>query len=256
MRPNYAERQIPIGAGLYLVMLLPAILTLAMLAGVRALPLQLNLVFSLAVLGFGLAGLVDDLLGGDRDKGFRGHFGALFRERRLTSGALKALFGVVVSIFIALALRFVEAKLFGPWYQVLLNTLLLASAANLINLFDLRPGRAGKVYLLALLICAAVSHAGWLLGYGGPILLYTVMFLPLFRRDLRAQLMLGDVGANALGAVLGLAMVFWLTPRGKIVALLILLGLQLLSERFSFSALIERQGFLRLLDRLGRRSEE
>ena len=253
VRPNYAGREIPLGAGLYLVLLLPVLHALALLAGVPGFPIGLSLLVTLTLVGFGLAGLVDDCLGTAQDKGFRGHFTALLRTGRLTSGAFKALFGGAVALLVALALPIIEAKTFGPWYQILLNALLLASAANLVNLFDLRPGRAGKIFLLGLLICAAL--AARIEHFGGPILLVTVMFIPLLRRDLRAELMLGDTGSNLLGATLGLAMVFWLTLHAKIFAVALLLVLQALSERFSFSALIERFGLLRLLDRLGRRTE-
>ncbi|MGE5550247.1 MAG: hypothetical protein ACM3ZC_06920 [Bacteroidota bacterium] len=252
-RTNYAGQEIPLGAGLYFVILLPPLLALAILAGVPAMPARLCLVFAFAAVGFGLAGFIDDALGSAHDKGFRGHFKALLKEGRLTSGALKALFGGAVALLTCLQLAAVYPKVFGSWYQILLNTMLLASAANLINLFDLRPGRAGKVFLLGLALSAAFAVKIDL--YGGPVLLAALIFIPVFRQDLRARLMLGDTGANYLGAVLGMAMVFWLTWHAKAVAVVLFLALQLASERFSFTALIERVSLLRILDRWGRRSE-
>ncbi|MGE5529054.1 MAG: hypothetical protein ACM3X6_07925 [Patescibacteria group bacterium] len=252
-RPNYAGREIPSAAGLILLLFLPVTLALGILAGVPALRGMLSLVFGLAVLGFGLAGLVDDCLGASREKGFRGHFAALL-QGRLTSGAIKALFGGTVALFVGLALPLLDARAFGAWYQILLNTIILASAANLINLLDLRPGRAGKVFYLGLIVAAALACR--IERFFGPVALAAVMFVPVFRRDLKARLMLGDTGANLIGAVLGMAMVFWLTPHAKIVAAAILLGLQIISERFSFSGIIERFAALRALDRWGRGSEE
>lgn len=205
-RTNYAGREIPLGAGLYLVVLLPPLQALAILAGVPAMPIQLCLIFALAAIGFGLAGLIDDALGTAGDKGFRGHFKALFKEGRLTSGALKALFGGVIALLTGLQLAAYYPEAFGAWYQILLNAALLASAANLVNLFDLRPGRAGKVFLLGLVLSAALAAKIDL--YGGPVLLVAVTFIPVFRQDLRAKLMLGDTGANYLGATLGLAMIY------------------------------------------------
>ena len=249
-RVNYAGREIPFAAGLFLLFYLPFLLVLALLAGVKALPIPLDLVFGFGLTGFGLAGLVDDWLGTATDKGFCGHFRAMFREGRLTSGALKAISGAVMAVLVALALAAVDRQVFGPWHQVLLNAVILASAANLLNLFDLRPGRAGKVFYLGLAICAALGRN--IEVYGAPCPLVAVSFIPLFRRDLRAGLMLGDTGANFLGAALGMAVVFWLSPHAKMAAAAILLGLQLLSECRSFSALIERVGILRRLDRWGR----
>lgn len=253
-RANFAGSEIPLGAGLYPLFILPAFIAAALMAGVKGFTMELSLVFLFAVSGFGLAGLVDDCLGSAAHKGFRGHFGALFREGRLTSGAIKALAGAAVGLMTALVLPLLDRRAFGSWYQVALNALLLASAANSINLFDLRPGRAGKVFFLGMALCAAFATR--IERFGAPLLLLVVVFLPLLRMDLRARLMLGDTGANMLGATLGLAMALWLTPHAKVVAAILLLLLQILSERFSFSALIDRVGFLRALDRLGRRAEE
>jgi uncharacterized membrane protein len=64
--------------------------------------------------------------------------------------------------------------------------------------------------------------------------------------------MLGDAGANALGAVVGtmvLAGPMWLVW----AAAAVLLALQLTSERVSFTRVIETNRVLRAADRLGRR---
>jgi hypothetical protein len=63
--------------------------------------------------------------------------------------------------------------------------------------------------------------------------------------------MLGDAGANALGAVVGtllLAGPVWLL----LLVAAVLLALQLLSERVSFSRVIDGNRLLRAADRLGR----
>jgi len=63
--------------------------------------------------------------------------------------------------------------------------------------------------------------------------------------------MLGDAGANALGAVVGallLAGPMWLLW----AAAAVLLALQLASERVSFTRVIESNRVLRAADRLGR----
>jgi hypothetical protein len=70
--------------------------------------------------------------------------------------------------------------------------------------------------------------------------------------DLAEQHMIGDCGANALGALIGWSM----TARGnaatRTLALAAVVGLTLASERVSFSAVIEQQPTLAALDRLGR----
>ena len=64
--------------------------------------------------------------------------------------------------------------------------------------------------------------------------------------------MLGDSGANALGALLGLSSVSKLTGRGRWAAIGVLAGLTLLGETRSLGELIERTPVLRELDALGR----
>jgi hypothetical protein len=70
--------------------------------------------------------------------------------------------------------------------------------------------------------------------------------------DLAGRSMLGDTGANALGAVVGVAALARWDRTGRAVALGVVVALTLASEKVSFSRLIEAQPLLRELDRLGR----
>ncbi len=184
-----------------------------------------------AALGAGALGLYDDVAGG-HDKGFRGHLRAL-REGRVTSGLVK-----VVGLG---AVGLVASARLGrrPLVDVLLDGAVVAGAANAVNLFDLRPGRALKVGLAA----------GVLTGQTGPAAACAVL-LP---SDLGERTMLGDAGANALGAALGLGVVARTASRGsRLRWLLALAGTAAASEAVSFSAVIDAVPPLRLLDRLGR----
>jgi len=78
-----------------------------------------------------------------------------------------------------------------------------------------------------------------------------VLLLPY---DLREMTMLGDGGANALGALLGLNSVDRLTGKGRWLAIAALAGLTIVGERTSLGSLIERTPGLMQLDSLGRRS--
>jgi hypothetical protein len=73
--------------------------------------------------------------------------------------------------------------------------------------------------------------------------------------DLTERGMLGDSGANMLGAVLGAGAVLTLGLPGRVALLAVLAGLTLASERWSFSSAIDRFAPLRWLDRLGRIEE-
>ena len=65
--------------------------------------------------------------------------------------------------------------------------------------------------------------------------------------------MLGDAGANALGALLGVALAARTGPVGRAVLLAGLAGLTAASEKVSFTKVIEGTPGLRELDALGRR---
>src|SRR5438552_5335858 len=94
-----------------------------------------------AGLGAGAVGLYDDLVGGRPEhqaKGFRGHLSAL-REGRVTSGLAKIV-GVGAAGLAAAALL---PRRRGV-VDVLLGAGVIAGTANLVNLLDLRPGRALK----------------------------------------------------------------------------------------------------------------
>lgn len=189
----------------------------------------------------GLLGGYDDLAGDAATKGLRGHLGAL-RHGRVTSGAVKV--GGLGATAVAVAL--LERREGGPLRQVLVDTVVVAGTANLVNLLDLRPGRALKVTTAAgaglMVAPGARPLAAALVGTG----------LAVLPEDLRGESMLGDCGANALGALLGLAVVRGLGARGRLGVAATVTGLTLLSERVSFTRVIEATPVLRAIDAWGR----
>ena len=70
--------------------------------------------------------------------------------------------------------------------------------------------------------------------------------------DLAAKSMLGDCGANALGAAVATVAADVLPRPARVLALIAVAGLNLASERVSFTAVIEKTPWLRRLDQLGR----
>jgi UDP-N-acetylmuramyl pentapeptide phosphotransferase/UDP-N-acetylglucosamine-1-phosphate transferase len=196
----------------------------------------------------GAVGFYDDVAGNRPEqkaaKGFRGHLAAL-REGRVTSGLVKVA-GVGAAGLAASALLARDSRQRGGVVNVLLGAGVIAGTANVINLLDLRPGRALKAGAL-LGTPLALGRTGALaagpLGAGSALL----------PSDLGEKIMLGDAGANALGALLGLALCAKTGPAGRAFALAVLAGLTAASERVSFTQVIADTPWLRAADEWGRR---
>lgn len=249
-----------------------------LLDGPLSLPLYaVPIILTLACVVFGMA---DDVFGTGGDKGFRGHLGAL-AHGRLSTGGLKLLgIGIVAAVYgwFAIAGQPMAEDASGltliAWWVA--ATLVIALSANFMNLLDLRPGRALKAYS-ALAVGAAtlfVLHAadryasvaaqsgiGWTTTdtvVTGACLVLVLLgpVIAVWRFDLGELGMLGDAGSNAMGAVVGYLLAGSLPLPWLAAVAVLLAGLNALSERLSFSALIERVGPLRYLDRLGRSHED
>ncbi|WP_367040436.1 hypothetical protein [Streptomyces sp. Je 1-332] len=184
-RKNYAGRTVELYAG-------PAA-ALGAAAGAVVLPARARAAAALAVLSAGACGAYDDVAGeGDPRRGFRAHLGAL-RAGEVTSGAVK-LFGVSAAGLAAGALlkeRPVDKLLAG---------VVVAGAAHFVNLVDVRPGwAAGAVVALGMPGLLRQGAAGAL---SAASVGAAAAVLP---EDIGEHAMIGDAGAHALGAALGLA---------------------------------------------------
>jgi len=248
-RENYRGKTIPVVGG---VLVVAAVLIVeAGRATLGAVGLGdepgLNLARPLLLLvcfGFGMLGLMDDILGTGEDRGFKGHLRAL-SQGRVTTGLLKLVGGAGIAIVVAAEPGFITGK------RVIADALLIALAANLGNLLDRAPGRTIKAVLVAYVPIAVVLGTGAVGIAVAPVMGAALGVLP---GDLRERLMLGDTGANVLGAVLGVAVVLGTsraTRNGVIVSLIVL---NLAAEFVSFSRVIDRVPPLRWLDRLGGRA--
>jgi UDP-N-acetylmuramyl pentapeptide phosphotransferase/UDP-N-acetylglucosamine-1-phosphate transferase len=236
-RTNFAGRPVTLLGGPALA--LPATVTAAVggPAGTRTAAAVVGTVAT-------VVGGYDDLAGARPeqagDKGIAGHLAAL-RAGRVSAGAVKVA-GIGASAAVAALLTRKER----PLVDGVLTTGLVAGTANLLNLLDLRPGRAAKAG--GLLAAATLGGpAGGLVA--GP-LGATVAVLP---EDLGERVMLGDAGANPLGALLGLRLATVRSRSVRTALLAAVVGLNLASERVSFTRVIEATPGLRELDRLGRR---
>ena len=213
----------------------------------------------------GVLGAVDDFAESGASKGLRGHLGALARGE-VTTGALKVI-GIPVAAVVASALLRTNARTpVGRLADAVLAGGVVAGTANLLNLLDLRPGRAVKAglgmvtghALIDLLPGAREQCTSTALrterDAGSRVLASGVLgtTAALLRDDFAGSTMLGDAGANALGAAIGLRSALTASRPRLVCELAVLAALTLASERVSFTRVIESTPGLRHLDALGR----
>lgn len=246
-----------------------------------------------ASLGGGLAGYIDDVDQGAHDggkvaKGLKGHLGAL-AHGQVTTGVIK-IAGIGASALAASVLVGSKAtSMGGKVADLALNTVLIAGAANLANLLDLRPGRALKATVLvaaplSYFSCAdaktpasgaSVTSATASVtsgasgapsatpaapasasGASAQRLLASGLnaaAITALVEDLQETTMLGDTGANAAGALLGTSLAANDSWKLRLGTALGVVGLILASEKVSFSKVIAANPALNWLDQLWRR---
>lgn len=215
--------------------------TLLATACAPALPVRTRAAAALAVAAAGGCGTYDDMVGSGDRRGFAAHLDAL-RQGEVTSGAVKLL-GIGAAGLAAGALL-KERPL-----DKLLAGVVIAGSAHLVNLLDVAPGRAAKAVLAAgapgllrggptgVLAAAPVGAAAALLG-----------------DDLAERTMLGDCGAHALGAALGVSITAGRGRTGLVLHAVALAGLAAAGDRVGHSATVWDSAAVRWADGLGRLS--
>lgn len=244
LQQNYRGKMIPQSMG---IVYLPVFFLSAVWANFAGIiPTIILPRFALIVAGLGVLGMVDDIWGDSRARGFGGHIKRLLFHGEITTGLSKAILGFAVSLWAVSGLP-------GFFLLIFWRATLVALSANLLNLLDLRPGRAIKSFFLLsfLYTWRAPSETGILLLF--PFWLASLVYLP---SDLKGKGMLGDAGANVLGGILGLAIVLTAPAVFQVSYLVAVLVIHVLAERVSFTKVIASNYFLRFLDTLGREGWE
>lgn len=196
--------------------------------------------------GFGLLGLYDDAasaIAPTVERGFKGHTEALAKGR-LTTGGLKLLAGTALGFAMA-------APATDGFAFALAGGATIALSAHVMNAFDLRPGRAGKVFVVGAIPLAVA---------GGPLRAVICAaigaVLAMLPDDLRERAMLGDAGAAMLGAFAGSSAVLLSTRATMLITLGVLTVLTLVAERATLSRVIAKVPVLRRFDAWGRVAEQ
>jgi UDP-GlcNAc:undecaprenyl-phosphate GlcNAc-1-phosphate transferase len=223
----------PLAAGVALAMLLPGSDPPALGgAGVGALL-------------FGVLGWLDDAYGTPGVRGLKGHLLRLIRRRQVTTGLIKAVGGAAVGLW--------AAHLLGaPGWAIVPAGAVIALSANTVNVLDVRPGRAVKLFAASAVIIMAFAWAPPVPAALAVLAVLLGAVLAFAPADLRERVMLGDTGANPLGAVLGMSVVavaHWPTWLALVAALF---AFCTAADRWSLTAALERTAILRWLDELGR----
>ena len=240
IRPNYKGEMIPVSMG---IVFLPMIIINGIILAyftIDAISMMCLLLFIFGMMSMFFAGIIDDTIGNRDVSGLKGHFKSLFKGK-LTTGGFKAIFGGFVGLIISVAIS-------KDIIDIIINTLVIALSTNLMNLLDLRPGRAIKAYLV-IMITIFFTLSGY-------IQILPLLILPnvlaYFNYDLKAKAMMGDTGSNVLGISIGILMAFGYARNIRIAWLVFLILIHLLTEKFSLTKIIEKNKVLNFIDRLGR----
>ena len=253
IRPNYKNEMIPVGMG---IVFLPMIIINSIILGfvtlnniwfVSSSNYNLNIVWLLclalyifSMMAMFFAGALDDLIGNRNVSGLKGHFKSLFKGE-LTTGGFKALFGGFVGLVVSVCIS-------SSIVDIIANTLIIALSTNLMNLFDLRPGRAIKAYLV-IMIPIYITLTGYTKVF--PLLILPNV-LAYFNTDLKARGMMGDTGSNVLGISIGVLMALGYGIKVRLAWLVFLILMHLITEKFSLTKIIEKNRVLKFIDNLGR----
>ncbi len=201
------------------------------------------------VVVFGYLGWIDDTKAKESGGGFRGHLGSAYSDHAVTTGLIKLVAGVAVSIGAVLVADATDGLV-----ELIRGAAIVALSANMLNLFDRAPARSTKVSFLWFVVLAASvfiwsdSHTALQLVWAAGAVGATTGLAP---SELMERHMQGDTGVNVTGALLGFSTFMVATPVVQWVVLAVLASLNLASERTSFSEVIAANPLLSRIDEAG-----
>ncbi|MEF9991112.1 MAG: glycosyl transferase [Romboutsia sp.] len=240
IRPNYKKDMIPVSMGIVFLPMMIINGIIVLLFTNKAENLLYVFIYIFGMISMFFAGVLDDIIGNRDVSGLKGHFKSLLKGH-LTTGGFKALFGGFVGIIVSIAIS-------KDITDIIVNTLIIALSTNLMNLLDLRPGRAIKVYLIITTIIFLT-----LVGYIKVLpLLIVPNVLAYFSHDLKARAMMGDTGSNVLGISIGILVVLGYSFNVRMSWLVFLIFIHIVTEKYSLTKIIEKNKFLNFIDKLGR----
>jgi UDP-N-acetylmuramyl pentapeptide phosphotransferase/UDP-N-acetylglucosamine-1-phosphate transferase len=195
----------------------------------------------LLVFGFCVVGFLDDLYGSAAFRGIKGHLSAL-RQGTVTTGLIKLVASPIMATLFA-ALEYGINNWLAYVYIIMIS-----ASSNAFNLLDLRPGRSQGFAIISLLAILTIFHAP--IGFAA-VLVLLITIIP----DARAKVMMGDSGAITIGAGIALVVIASSNITLSVTYTLLVVGLNLVAEKYSLGTLIAQNVVLRKIDSfLGRRA--
>ncbi|CAK9331434.1 UDP-N-acetylmuramyl pentapeptide phosphotransferase [Thermoanaerobacter kivui] len=241
LKENYKKNMIPVCGG---IIFAPALFVSVIIFNILGYNIRYQSIILPALTMISFVGFIDDVLGDRNVRGLKGHITMLFRSKP-TTGSLKALSGFLIAFFISFNLARNNIM------ELAFDTLIIALFTNFLNLMDLRPGRCCKAFIAISLFFLGIAK-----GKLAFLVMLLIILIAYFPDDLQAKVMMGDTGSNVLGMSLGIASVVIFGFYGKVITLILLILIHLLTEKYSLTALIEKNRLLNYIDMLGRKGEK
>jgi UDP-GlcNAc:undecaprenyl-phosphate GlcNAc-1-phosphate transferase len=242
---NYRGKSLPIGMGfvIYAFFLLHTLWASVVekFTDIPASLISFHFLWSGGIVFF--LGWLDDSLGTKEHKGLKGHFTAWFDKGKITTGLLKAA-GISMASFL------LAMKLKTGWVDIVLTATFISLTSNMMNLLDLRPGRAWKGGFFLAAIGLATYGSALALDLILPLLAAAWILFP---DDVKGESMLGDTGSNLLGFWIGAWVAFSASNLFLTVGILVLLTFHWYSEKRSITKWIEQHKMIHAIDRWGRK---
>jgi len=239
---NYRGKPIPAIGGIVFVPAMMVAILLLLLQNSENFFCYMSYLTLVVCMGF--AGVLDDLIGDRKIKGIINHMKSTFTGT-MTTGFLKAFTALLAACIISVSTT-------SSFIEFFADVFIISLFANTLNLFDLRPGRAVKVFLAASIML--LTGTGGRLSEAVPVIILNLVALLYIRYDLKEICMLGDTGANILGITLGYYSSLFFNLKTKLLLITFLLFLNIISEKLSFTEVIENSRVLSYIDGIGRRS--
>jgi len=235
---NYRGVKIPVSTGIIIPVVFLPLYFLFEIEHVSHFKMKTYLALLLLL---GTVGFLDDWIGRKEIKGLKGHLTYFLVQKKVSTGLVK----LIAIALLGFAISFAHLN---KSYDILLGSLTFAVWTNIINLLDVRPGRAIKGFWLFSLVIFFLHSRDFEIVE----VLFLILSGLLFEVDRREWGMLGDAGANLFGGLIGCWLVIWATPLERFCFLLVGVWITLYAERHSISKWIESHPLIERLDQWGR----